>query len=186
MNDKQIVGLYFERDEEAIRQTSLKYGVRIRNIAQGILNDHDDAMECENDTYIQAWRLIPPNDPSEYLFPFLAKITRHLCLDVCRKRHSKKRYVQYIELSKELEECLPAPNDAEEYADYKELCRIINHFLYSQTDEKRFIFIRRYWSMESIAEIAEKAGVSESKVKTALHRSRKELKLRLQKEGYAL
>ena len=91
MNDKQIVGLYFERDEEAIRQTSLKYGVRIRNIAQGILNDHDDAMECENDTYIQAWRLIPPNDPSEYLFPFLAKITRHLCLDVCRKRHSKKK-----------------------------------------------------------------------------------------------
>lgn len=103
-----------------------------------------------------------------------------------QKAAFQKRYVQYIELSKELEECLPTPNDAEEYADYKELCRIINHFLYGQTDEKRFIFIRRYWYMESIAEIAEKAGVSESKVKTALHRSRKELKLRLQKEGYAL
>ncbi len=102
MNDKQIVGLYFERDEEAIRQTSLKYGVRIRNIAQGILNDHDDAMECENDTYIQAWRLIPPNDPSEYLFPFLAKITRHLCLDVCRKRHSKKGTFNTLNCQKSL------------------------------------------------------------------------------------
>lgn len=90
LNDKQIVNLYFERNEEGIRQTSLKYGFRLRNIAKGILNNDEEAEECENNTYIQAWNLIPPNDPSDYFFPFLAKIIRHICLDVCKKTGQKK------------------------------------------------------------------------------------------------
>ncbi len=186
LDDKQIVNLYFERNEEGIRQTSLKYGVRLRNIANGILNNHEEAEECENDTYLQAWNLIPPNDPSEYFFPFLAKTIRHICLDICKKRQSKKRYVQYVELSKELEECLSSPNDVEEYIDYIELCKVISNFLNTQTDEKKFIFLRRYWFFDNICEIAKKAEISESKVKTTLHRLRNELKIYLQEEGYVL
>lgn len=73
LDDKQIVNLYFERNEEGIRQTLLKYGIRLRNIANGILNNYEEAEECENNTYIQAWNLISPNDPSEYFFLFWQK-----------------------------------------------------------------------------------------------------------------
>ena len=186
MDDNQIINLYFERDETAIEQTSLKYGVRLRKMAQNILDNFEDAKECENDTYIQAWELIPPNNPREYFFSFLAKILRHICLDVCKKRKAQKRYVQYSELTKELEECIASPNNAEEYIDCNELCRIISCFLNNQTDEKKFIFLRRYWFMDSISEIEKRTGLSESKVKTTLHRLRNELKIYLQKEGYVL
>ena len=96
MDDKQIVKLYFERNEEGIRQTSLKYGVRLRKIANGILKNYEEAEECENDTYLQAWNLIPPNDPSEYFVPVLAKCIRQMCFVIWKKKQSKERYVQYV------------------------------------------------------------------------------------------
>lgn len=103
MEDSKIVQLYLERDEDAIRQTSDKYGNMLRNISYSMTADYHMAEECENDTYMEAWRRIPPNDPREYLASFLIRIVRHISLDRCRANSALKREGHILSLSKELE-----------------------------------------------------------------------------------
>ncbi len=84
MNDSQIVDIYLMREEAAITYTSEKYGSRLYSLAYGIVNDSQTAEECENDTYLAAWNAIPPHEPRTYLYPFLARIVRHISLNICR------------------------------------------------------------------------------------------------------
>lgn len=186
LDDNRIVDLYLSRDEAAISQTSEKYGSRLRNVAYGIVEDLHTAEECENDTYMEAWNSIPPHEPKSYLFAFLARITRHIALDFCKERSCLKRSAFISELSAEMEQCIPAPDDTERRIDAMVLCEAINSFLATLSDEKRNIFMRRYWYMDSIAAISQRYGLSQSKVKSILFRSRNQLREYLGKEGYDL
>ena len=186
LDDNRIVDLYLSRDETAISQTSEKYGSRLRNVAYGIVEDLHNAEECENDTYMEAWNSIPPHEPKSYLFAFLARITRHIALDFCKERSRLKRSAFISELSAEMEQCIPAPDDTECRIDAMALCVAINMFLATLSDEKRNIFMRRYWYMDSIAAISQRYGLSQSKVKSILFRSRNQLREYLDKEGYDL
>ena len=186
MDDNRIVELYLSRDEVAISQTSEKYGSHLRNVAYGIVEDLHTAEECENDTYMEAWNSIPPHEPKSYLFAFLARITRHIALDFCKERSRLKRSAFISELSAEMEQCIPAPDNAACRIDDMALSEAINSFLAKLPEEKRNIFIRRYWYLDSIAEIAVRFTLSESNVKTTLHRCRRQLRQHLAKEGYAL
>lgn len=186
MEDNEIVELYLKRDESAIRHTAEKYGNRLRAMSYSIVEDEQGAQECENDTYLEAWNRIPPSEPRTYLYAFLARITRNLSLNRCRAQSALKRSAMICELSRELEECIPSPDDTE--------CRIndiafgeaINGFLATLDDEKRNIFVRRYFYLESIADISAHFAISKSKVKTTLFRCRNELRKYLNKEGYIL
>ncbi|MBQ1834989.1 MAG: RNA polymerase subunit sigma-70, partial [Oscillospiraceae bacterium] len=102
MTDAEIVALYLARDEAAISQTARQYGARLCRIANQILNDPSGAEECENDTYWEAWRRIPPHEPRDYLFAFLGRITRRLAIDVCRKNAAQKRSALLCELTAEM------------------------------------------------------------------------------------
>ena len=113
MDDSKIVELYLSRDESAISQTAQKYGTNLRQIANSILNNMASAEECENDTYLEAWNRIPPNEPRTYFFAFLGKIIRHLAIDECRKKTSQKRHALFCELTAEMEECIPSHADVE-------------------------------------------------------------------------
>lgn len=184
LDDSRIVELYLTRDENAIEQTALKYGKRLRSLAYGIVEDTQTAEECESDTYMEAWRSIPPNEPRSYLYAFLARITRHVALNYCRSRNRLKRNAFICELSTEMEECIPSPDDSACPIDDMALKDALNSFLGSLSDEKRNIFIRRYWYMDSISEISERFSLSESKIKTTLFRCREQLRKHLKKEGY--
>ena len=186
MDDAGIVELYLLRDEAAIGQTSAKYGSRLRTLSFGIVLDRETAEECENDTYLEAWNSIPPHEPRSYLYAFLARITRHISLNCCRDRSRLKRSAHIVELSTEMEECIPAPDDLECRVDDLALSEAINGLLRSLEKEKRNFFIRRYWYLDSIADISKRFAVSESKVKATLFRCRRELRQRLEKEGYVL
>ena len=186
MDDERIVELYLQRDESAIRQSAEKFGSRLRALAYGITEDLQTAEECENDTYLQAWNAIPPHEPRTYLYAFLARLTRHIALNRCRELARLKRSALMTELSAELEQCIPAPDDAACRLDDAALRDAINGFLATLGEEKRNIFIRRYWYLDSVAAIAKRFAVSESKVKTALHRCRGQLRAHLEKEGYTL
>lgn len=143
MDDTTIIDLYFARDEAAIRHTAEKYGGRLRALSHGIVQDMQTAEECENDTYLQAWNAIPPHDPKEYLYAFLARITRHISLNRCRDRRRLKRSAYICELSAELEQCIPAPDDAQCRLDDLALSEAINGFLGALDEEKRNLFLRR-------------------------------------------
>lgn len=186
MEDKRIVELYFQRDESAIQQTSEKYGSRLRQIAWKITEDRMAAEECENDTYLQAWNMIPPHEPVSYLFAFLARITRHISLDICRNRSRLKRKAFLVELSLEMEQCIPSPDDTQGKIEGILLGKVISDFLRKLPEEKRKVFIRRYWYLDSISAIAERYDIKESKIKTMLFRTRNELRCFLEKEGYLL
>ena len=186
MDDNEIVELYLHRDETAIRQTSEKYGNRLRSLAYGIVGDRQTAEECENDTYMETWNTIPPHEPRSYLYAFLARITRHISLNFCRDRSRLKRSAFICELSAEMEQCIPAPDDAKCRMDDMALREAINGFLGTLDEEKRNIFIRRYWYLDSIADISKRFALSESKVKTTLFRCRSRLREHLKKEGYTL
>lgn len=186
MDNDGIIALYLRRDEAAIRQTADKFGSRLRALAYGITNDVQTAEECENDTYLEAWNAIPPHEPREYLYAFLARITRHISLNRCRERRTCKRGAPLCEFTAELEQCIPAPDDAACRLDELALREALNGFLAGLDGEKRNIFVRRYWYLDPVAEIAKRYGLSESKVKTTLFRCRNQLREYLEREGYEL
>ena len=186
LDDIQIVELFLQRDENAVKQASDRFGSRLRSLAYGIVQDLQTAEECENDTYMEAWNSIPPHEPRHYLYAFLARITRHLALNCCRDRSRLKRSAFICELSEEMEQCIPAPDDLECRIEDMVLSEAINVFLGKLDREKRNVFLRRYFYLDSIADIAKRYALTESKVTAMLFRCRKQLREHLIKEGYVL
>ena len=184
MTDGEIVEKFLARDEDALKQVSERYGARLRALARGILEDPSAAEECENDAYLAAWDSIPPHEPRDYLFAYLARITRHLALDRCRAGRREKRAAHVEELTAELLDCIPAGDSAEARLDAKELAEAVSAWLRTLPEEKRELFLRRYWYCDPVAVLAKRLGWGESRVKTALHRLRKGLREQLEKEGW--
>ena len=186
MEDNQIIQLYFDRSEEAISQTAVKYGKYCHTIAYNILHNFEDSEECVNDTYWKAWSIIPPRKPKR-LAAFLGKITRNLSLDVYRHYTAEKRGGGEMSLAlEELGDCVSSLESLDDHADEMVLVDTLNRFLASLSAEHRKIFMRRYWYVSPVKEIADDYGITESKVKMSLLRSRNQLKAVLEKEGIAL
>lgn len=182
MEDEKIIELYWQRDEEALRQTNSKYGSFCYYIAHNILKDEEDSKECVNDTWFKAWTVIPPKRP-DFFQAFLGKITRNLSLDRYRKNHASKRGGGSMDvIYEELKECI-ADNGSEGTTDTIVISDALGTFLRGLSRDARIIFVRRYWYADSIGEIAKHYGMSESKVKSSLMRSRNRLKAFLEKEG---
>ena len=182
MEDNIIINLYWERSESAINETAQKYGGYCTKIAMNILHNQEDAEECVNDTYLKTWNSIPIQRPA-ILISFLGRITRNLSLDKYKKCHTKKRGGYEIEiLLSELEDCVSSGSNVETEYEAGSIAQVINNFLYSIEYENRIVFVRRYWYADSIEAIASRLGVSESKIKSMLFRTRKKLKNYLEKE----
>ena len=184
MDDEKIVALYWKRDQEAISETRKKYGRYCRAIAYHILCNEADAEECEGDTYFAAWQSMPPAKPA-VLSVFLGAITRRLSLGRMRKRYADKRGGGTAEISLcELEECIPCGKTIDDALEEKALSEAISAFLRKLSVAESSVFIRRYWYFESVAEIAQRYGFGESKVKMMLKRTRDKLLVYLEKEGF--
>lgn len=186
MNDSQIVDLYWSRDDNAIAQTSKKYGGYCYAIAFRMLAEARDAEECVNDTWLGAWNAMPVHRP-QYLPAFLGKITRRLALNIYKARQAVKRGGGELPLAlDELRFCVPESPSAAQAAEDAALERLVNQFLHSLPARDCNIFLRRYWYVESIAEIAGRYRLNPNTVKSSLYRSREKLKRFLEKEGVAL
>ncbi|MBO4725945.1 MAG: RNA polymerase sigma factor [Firmicutes bacterium] len=186
MEDSKIIELYNMRSEDAIARTSEKYGGYLNTIAYNILGDSSDAEECVSDTYLKVWNAIPPAVPKVFR-TFIGKITRNLALDSFEKRNAAKRGGGNTALClDELAECIADAGDVEKHVEMSELVRALNAWLEGLETEKRVIFVRRYWHMDGIADIAAALGLGESNVKVTLHRLRGELKEYLTKEGFEI
>ncbi|MCI8485510.1 MAG: RNA polymerase sigma factor [Lachnospiraceae bacterium] len=186
MKDDEIISLYWERDEKAIAATAMRYGSYCHAISYNILHNTQDAQECVNDTWLGAWKSMPPNRPN-CLPAYLGKITRNLSLNRFRHYSAEKRgHGQAAIVLSELEECVPAQNSVEQVIEGIALGQSINRFLYAQPRQKRNIFIRRYWYLCPIRDIAAAYGMSECKTASLLFRMRNALKTHLEKEGIQL
>ena len=184
MEDEKIIELYWGRDREAISETEKKYGAYCMTVAKNILKSPEDAEECVNDTYHDAWNSMPPHCPS-ILSTFLGKITRRISIDRWRKKQADKRGGGEITFAlEELNDCVAGTVDVEKEFERQELINLINRFLESLPDTERRVFMCRYWYMDSISSISKQFGFSQSKVTSMLHRTRGKLRAQLIKEGY--
>lgn len=186
MTDEKIVDLYWRRDESAVAETQAKYGHYLTKIAYNILSNLEDSMECVNDTYMRAWKAMPPHRP-QVLSTFLAKITRRVSIDVVRKRTREKRIpTEYTFSISELEDCISAGNITEQKIEVELLAKAINRYLRSLPDETRRLFIGRYYFLDSLKEAAKYCNMSEAKAKMILYRTRCGLREYLEKEGFSI
>ncbi len=184
MKDEAILDLYFARDERALQETHQSYGRRLLNLSGCILNSREDAEECVSDTYLRTWNSIPPTRPVS-LFSYLAKICRNLSLTKVNWANAAKRKGEVVSLTQEMEQCIPDVHRDTEL-ESKELGRILNAFLETLSPENQMVFVRRYWFVETTAEIAARYGIKEATLITRLHRLRKKLADYLSKEGIAV
>ncbi len=186
MTDRDIVELFLDRDERAIREISEKYRNYCAKIALNILGSYDEAEECVNDALMKAWESIPPHEP-ELLSSYLGRLTRNIAINVRRGSLAEKRGRGETDaVFEELSELVGGGESAEHLHDYKALVREINDFLHTLPELKRNIFICRYWYCDSIPEIAAEFSVSKNKVYITLNRVRNGLREYLRKRGYEL
>lgn len=187
MDDEKIVSLYFDRDETAIEETRRKYLHYLMKISVNVLGDPGEAEECVNDTYMKAWQSIPPERPAS-LAAYLGTVIRRISVSRLRRRNAGKRGGTEYDLSlEELGECVPLagdPSAVEEEVDRAELGRAISRFLHSLPPLDRRVFTGRYFFFDSVREVADYCGVSPSKVRRILDRTREELRDSLEAEGF--
>ena len=181
LDDAKIIELFWARNEDAIAETNAAYGGKLRALAYRILNDREDAEESVSDTYMETWECIPPQRPACF-YPFIASICRHLSFHRVDWKLAAKRNAVVTALTEEMEQCVPdVSRDLEMEA--KEIGKALNAFLESLPKETRLIFLRRYWHGDTIAEIAARCSITQSKVKMQLSRTRAKLRAYLEKEG---
>lgn len=186
MDDKKIIELFFSRDELAIAQCEMKYGHYCRSISFNIVGDIQDAEECTNDTYLQAWGAIPPTIPG-CLQAFLGRIARNISLNLLKSKQTQKRKANEFSIAyEEIKNLLQDTQSIEGEIDAMVLRDAIEKFLQNQSYENRLIFVGRYWYFDSINEISHKLGISQSKTKMSLLRTRNLLKKFLKEEGIIL
>ena len=185
MDDLKIVEMFWNRNEDALRETEAKYGAYCHSIAYSILSNRADSEECVNDTFLRAWDSIPPHRPS-MLRGFLGKLTRNLALDRYRKYSAEKRAGLRVTLVlDELKEGLAIRDSSEKVVEAIVVGDLLNRFLATLPKDTKNVFMRRYWFFSSVSEIAHDLSVSKSSVKMTLMRTRKKLREFLESEGFS-
>jgi len=184
MTDEKIIELYFHRNEQAIWESANSYGTYCHSIASGILTSPQDTEEAVADTWLAAWESIPPNKP-KYLRLYLGSITRNCALSIWRKNNAVGRGGGETAVAlDELGECVSAGSTPEDAVNTRQLGQAVTEFLKQESAMRRNVFLRRYYYMEPLPDIASRYGLKETNVRMMLSRTRQKLRQFLQKEGY--
>ena len=182
MEDTDIVRLFWDRDEQAIRACEEKYGGLCFQLAMRLLQNREDAEECVNDTFHEAWREIPPARPNR-LSAWLGRIVRCQAINRWNREHAQKRDAGITDLLQELEDCIPATRDVESEIEDAELGRILSRWLRTLTKDDRILFVRRYWDGIPLQDLAAERGVPAGRLAQKMHRLRGSLRKTLKQEG---
>ena len=183
MDDSSIVLLLWNRSETALKELAAKYGRFCHKIALNILGSSEDAEECVNDTYLSVWNSIPPHRPS-VLPPYIGRIAKNHALNLYNKKHAEKRGGSNLPLVfEELDEVIAGSESADSELYRQEMIAAINDFLGSLPEEKRKIFVRRYWYSDSVKDIAARMQMTENNVSVSLNRMRNQLRTKLLEGG---
>lgn len=184
MDDNHIIELFFARDEGAIEAASREYGAYCAAIARGILADQGAAEECVNDTWLKCWQSIPPQRPKS-LKGYAGRIARNLALSALRSEKAQKRGGGQVELAlDELSEVVSGADTPEGALDRQALLAALDGFLAALSERDRNLFLRRYWYLDSVEQLAKRLRMSRTHVTTTLHRLRQRLRVHLQQEGF--
>lgn len=186
MRDQEITELFWERKEQAVTESNIRYGAYCRRISYNILANKEDVEECMNDTWYQAWNAIPPQRPL-CLKALFGKIIRNLSLNRWKwDRAGKRIRPEAMLVLDELGECVSGREQPEDVVLAEELKKEINRFLHGLSTREQGMFVQRYFYLESIKSIARYHGITENAVSVNLNHVRKQLKQYLSERGYNL
>lgn len=185
MEDEEIVEQLYIHEESSLTKVANKYHGLLKNVANNILRNEEDAEECVNDTYLKIWNIIPPYKPM-YLKSFICKIVRQLSIDKYRKNNRKERDKKISVSLSDLDYEVSFDAKIEQNIEAKGLTQAINDFVEKLDIETKALFIRRYVLFESVKDISKRFEISESLVSVKLFRVRKSLKKYLEMEGYKI
>lgn len=177
MDDKKIIGLFFQRSEAAISETDIKYGKLCRSVSYNILHNEEDSEECVNSSYQKLWEAIPPKNPESFC-GYLCRIVRNTALNILRKlsRINEEYYDG-------MEEVIPDSKTVEDICDSNRIAELINEFLKKSPKLSRQVFTARYYYGMSVKSISSGYDISENAVKSRLRRTRLDLKNFLLERG---
>lgn len=175
IDDKKIIDLFFERNQQGIQELHNQYGKICYNLSYNIVNSRQDAEECVNDAYLGAWNTIPPTRPTP-LLAYIVKIVRNISLKTYWRKEAAKRSGHYTIALEEIEGCVADQKTVEGEIEARELARVIEAFLDTLTPENRVIFMRRYWFADSYKDIAKFIGLSEKNISVRLTRIREKMR----------
>ena len=186
MDDCEIVGLYWQRSEDAIPETERKYGAFCLSLARNLSDTREDAEECVNDTYYEAWTSMPEERPGN-LGAWLGRVVRNIAVDRFRKNRARKRDGRMDLLLDELDECVPDPSaDPERASESAQIAAALDRWLRTLDAEDRRLFLRRYWYDDALKRLAEASGEDAARLAQRMFRLRKSLRRALEKEGIGL
>lgn len=185
MSDEEIIRLYWERIEQAIKETDIKYRKFLLSIAYNIICDTSDSEECLNDTYMDVWNTIPPSRPAKFQ-AFLATIIRRTAIDLYKRKKQQKRIRSELTVSLDEIEYLVSSNDVNSEIEAKELGKVISDFIRSLTERQMYVFMSRYYVARPIKEIAKLLTCSESTVNKEIAYIKSHMREKLEKEGYSI
>ncbi len=185
MEDQDIIALYWAREEDAIRETAAKYGGLCRSIVGRILASPEDGEECLNDTWLGLWNAIPPQRPRR-LAAFAGRVARNLALKRYDYVTARRRSPEAVRSLEELGECVSGRETVETEVENRRIEEALNAFLRGLEEERRTVFLLRYWHFLTIEDICRRTGYGESRVKSMLSRTRQKLRRHLEQEGIEL
>lgn len=175
MDDKRIIALFFNRDQQALREFERSHRRLCLSIAASITGDDGIAEECFNDTCLKLWETIPPQQPFS-LTAYAGRIIRNIALNRLAQSKAAKRSAILVELDECISDDIPELEEGE-------IGTYLDEFLTGQSELCARLFVRRYWYSDSVARAAEFVGISENKASKLLGKMRKELKEFLTKKG---
>ena len=166
LNDRDITELLYSGDPQGSEQLDRKYRNLCGSIAFHILGNREDAEECANDALMKVFSSIPPERPA-FLKAFTIRTARRAAIDRLRRRNAGRRPDAHLaEIEGELSQ----------RADSEAIREVLNRFLEGLPAFDRIIFVRRYWYMDSVEEIADRLQMTSGSVRGVLYRDRKKLK----------
>ncbi len=185
MEDQHLIKLFFARSDEAIEQLAVKYGKTMFAVSYNILQNIQDAEECVNDAYLGVWNAIPPAKPNP-LCTFVCRITRNISLTKHKHNTAAKRHGGNTVDFEEIADCIPAHTTVTDEIETRELTEVLNAWLDTLSRQNLYIFMRRYWYMDSVTAIGEKLHMTESAVYLRIGRMKKNLYKYLTERGILL
>jgi RNA polymerase sigma-70 factor (ECF subfamily) len=162
-----------EGDQTAFTQLVEAYQTPVYNLAYRMLGNMVEAEDAAQETFIRAYRRLDTYDPSRKFSSWLLAIASHYCIDVLRRR--RVNYLSFDELPPMVELSMPRATQPEQIVVSDQRASAVQRLLDTLPPSYRTPVILRYWYDMSYREIAETMDVTESTIKTRLHRARAKL-----------
>ena len=178
MRERELIELLRGRDERGAEELLRHYGPLMRYIIAPILSDPQDREECLSEAVLRVWEKIALYDPDRGSWTgWLTALTRNAALN--RARSARREGSR-----EELTESIPSPElTPEEQVLQQERRDALARALEELSSRDRLLFYRKYYYLQSTAQIASELGMTPRAVEGRLYRLKKRLRGRLGGDG---